>query len=224
MVKIAFVIDDVNPKDGYNLKDKKMDMIKELHDRYGTKFTLFVPAMFEGGYDLRNNKEWCDYIKGYDWIDVNVHGLTHQCIDPKQGAQEFLGISNHEIDSRIKEMKKIMTECFGAKEMIFKAPGWYIRPEHFVLLQNNGYKSVADNFIGQRGLQMMSRMVRYPYTLSIENLHSSHYTDTIILHSHIEFAGSNKNAIDRCYNDVVKYLDGFKEINGIFLKDVQVKI
>lgn len=220
-MNIAFKIDDVNPKEKFNLKDNKFELIKKLNEKYGLKFDLFIPANYEGKYDLRKHKEWCEFIKSVPFFNVNYHGLIHESFDPNLGSQELAGISSFEIDSRLKEMKLIFDECFGKDDKrIFKAPGWYIRPNHFIQLQQNGINHVSDMFIGQNPIVTYSNLILYPYTLSIENLHSNHYKNNLILQSHIEYGKSNRNALELCYERLCKYLDSLDNIQPIFMRDL----
>lgn len=195
VLKIAFSVDDVNPTPGYGLlfDHDPILWLKKLNEEFGCKFTLFCIPMLDGQEknSWLNNKRFCERIKETPYFEVAQHGLTHQAPKPELGAQEFAGLSNDEAYTRIIKGNRILTEA-GFNVKGFKAPGWYITPVMYKMIEDTGFDYVADHFMGTYSIKQ-DGIYRVPYTFSAEKIFHPLHDDYLIIHSHINKKGGNRN-------------------------------
>lgn len=104
--------------------------ILDLFDKYSIKATFFCV-----GKDIRDkkNKEIILYMvsKGHE---IANHTFTHFISPP------FSSLSSTEKFREIKLADKLIYECTGRKPVGFKAPGYYIDKDTFLILNELGYK------------------------------------------------------------------------------------
>lgn len=200
MVTIVFDCDDIHPEEGYGLlkEEGPLGLFKNLYDEFGVKTTIFTVPFWEGQQhlSLRENIDWCEWLKKQSYLEIANHGRVHLNNDvEKYGSQEFI---NADVETTIKLIndsvnmfKEVGIECDG-----FRFPGWGRQSYQYPILAKH-FKYVGDHFIGQKPIITAEGLCRIPYTLSIDNLHSTHYNgdDIVIVHSHIN-QKSGKNCID----------------------------
>ena len=192
MTRIVFDVDDVAPVMGYGLlkEDGEFSYLLKLHKEFGVKFTLFVIPFFRKQVSIEDKKDWVEWIKSKPYFEIECHGLTHEAIKPEYGGQEFLGIPLREVDTRLQQSLTLFKNC-EVNCQGFRSPGWFMDKGMYTLL-NNRFKYVGDHIIGVKPIKWRN-LWRIPYTLSIDNLHSTHYDDVVIVHSHISCQDGNKN-------------------------------
>jgi len=227
MVKIIFDCDDIHPEEGYGfLKEEgPLGLLKDLYDDFGVKTTIFVVPLWEGKYNITHHKDWCEWLKEQPYLEIANHGFTHINTEKKYESQEFIDKDKSSSDMLIKSSINLFNEV-GIKCEGFRFPGWGNRPYQYPILAKY-FKYVGDHFIGQKSIITTDGLYRIPYTLSIDNLHSTHYSgdDIIIVHSHI-----NEKSGNNCINDKVifrakKWLKEIMENNKdnvefLFMKDL----
>ena len=119
---VVIAIDDIHPEKDWGVEgDVQVEYLKSLNEKYGCKFNLFIPSNYHDKYPL--TKEFVDYWKQYDWIEMSNHGHYHACKNEGVGEMEFYELSTGEANQRIQESLSLWEEC-GHKPHGFRAPGW----------------------------------------------------------------------------------------------------
>ena len=119
---IVVAIDDVHPEKDWGIEgDVQVEYLKSLNEKYGVKFNLFIPSNYHDKYPL--TKEFVDFWKQYDWIEMSNHGHYHACKNNGIGEMEFYELTTGEANQRIQESLSLWEEC-GYKPHGFRAPGW----------------------------------------------------------------------------------------------------
>lgn len=206
-LKIAFSVDDVNPTPGYGLlfNNDPTHWLQKLNEEFGCKFTLFCIPMLEGNEknSWLNNKGFVKKLQEHDYFEIAQHGLTHQAQDPKFGAQEFMGFSDEDIHKHVLEGKKILTRS-GFDVKGFKAPGWFITPNTYKILEDLGFDYIADHFMGTVSIKQ-DDIYRLPYTFSAEKIYHPLHDDYLIIHSHINKKDGNLNGWTKELYEAVRH-------------------
>lgn len=226
VLKIAFSVDDFAPKPGYGLlwDNDPVKYLNLLNKEFGCKFTLFSIPFSDGKpeYNWERNPGFVKKVLSTPYFEIAQHGLTHRAQKPEWGAQEFLNISNEEALQRIQEGKNIFRRV-GVPIKGFKMPGWFIAPVHYNMIQEEGFEYLSDHFMGNRIIKQ-NGLVLVPYTLSIDKLYHSEYTDYLILHSHISPLEGNKNGWTKeLYESVRQYLIELKnktDVEFVFISEL----
>ena len=119
---VVVAIDDVHPEKDWGVEgDVQVEYLKSLNEKYGVKFNLFIPSNYHDKYPL--TKEFVDFWKQYDWIEMSNHGHYHACKNNGIGEMEFYELTTGEANQRIQESLSLWEEC-GYKPHGFRAPGW----------------------------------------------------------------------------------------------------
>ena len=119
---VVVAIDDVHPEKDWGVEgDVQVEYLKELNKKYGVKFNLFIPSNYHDKYPL--TKEFVDFWKQYDWIEMSNHGHYHACKNEGVGEMGFFELTTGEANQRIQESLSLWEEC-GYKPHGFRAPGW----------------------------------------------------------------------------------------------------
>ena len=119
---VVVAIDDVHPEKDWGVEgDVQVEYLKSLNEKYGVKFNLFIPSNYHDKYPL--TKEFVDYWKQYDCIEMSNHGHYHACKNEGVGEMEFYELTTGEANQRIQESLSLWEEC-GYKPHGFRAPGW----------------------------------------------------------------------------------------------------
>ena len=90
-MKIVISIDDVHPQSGWRiLSDPTEKWLRELNERFGAKFTLFVPSNYHKQYPLSKHKTWVNELSNVEFVELACHGHYHMTSDPTRfGEMEF---------------------------------------------------------------------------------------------------------------------------------------
>lgn len=214
VLKIAFSVDDIAPIEGFGLEKEKgnLNYLLKLNEEFGVKFTLFLIPNLKGQNNIEYYSNWINWLKSKPFFEIAAHGYEHW--NSRGDSIEFFKIPKEKAEELIKKC----LECFhkvGIEPHGFKYPGWLYETEFINLLFPN-FKYLADHFVSIYSIKMTNGFYRIPYTLSAENLHSNHYDDTLIIHSHIGVDKQNKNGFtDELYENVRNYLkEIIKKNNG----------
>ena len=213
-LKIAWSVDDVVPipEHGLNREEGNFKYLFALNKEFGAKFTLFTTPNYKGVFDIRNYVPWCEWLKSLDFCEIAAHGFTHHNQKTKMGT-EFFKITESEAENLLNETVMSFNEV-GIRVRGFKFPGWLHETEFIDLLPKYGFGWLADHFVSIYPLKLTNGFYRIPYTLSTGNLHSDHYKNILILHSHISVDQQNKNGFnDEHYIEVRKFLKKIVEKN-----------
>jgi peptidoglycan/xylan/chitin deacetylase (PgdA/CDA1 family) len=122
----AISIDDVCPKEEFRiLGDTTEKWLRLLNEKYGAKFTCFVPSNYHNQFPLSQHKEWAQELASIDWIELAAHGHLHMTSDPKQfGECEFFELqSEKDVLARLRRM----FDEWNAIDYLpvgWKSPGW----------------------------------------------------------------------------------------------------
>lgn len=225
-LKVAFSVDDVAPTPGYGLlmQNDPLVWLEKLHEEFGCKFTLFCIPLLNGEEknNWNKNKTWVNKIKNINYYEIAQHGLTHQAQKPEYGAQEFLGLSTDDIFQRISLGKQIFNSV-GIDVKGFKAPGWYLTPDTYRILEECGFDYIADHFFGNTPIKQ-EKIYRIPYTISIEKITHLEHDDYLIFHSHINPEGGNKNGWTKELYEhmrrVLKTLEELKDVEYVTMSEL----
>jgi len=213
-LKIAFSVDDVAPIPTHGLlrEEDNLKYLFKLNKEFGVKFTLFVVPNWEGKADILEHKDWVKWLSSFDFLEIANHGLHHYNPRNKTGM-EFVDV-NEEVAEQLLKASITKFREVGLEPKILKIPGWKFNSELMSLFPKLGFKGLADHFVGVHIIKMTNGFYRIPYTLSAENLHSKHYKDLLIIHTHIAVDKQNKNGwTDKLFDEVRNYLKEIIELN-----------
>ena len=124
---VVVAIDDVHPEKEWGIEgDVQIEYLKKLNKKFGVKFNLFIPSNYHGKFPL--TKEFVDYWKQYDWIEMSSHGHYHACQNEGIGEMEFVELNYGDATQRIQKSLELW-ESFGYKPKGFRAPGWGVNQQ-----------------------------------------------------------------------------------------------
>ena len=134
---VVIAIDDVHPEKDWGIEgDVQVEYLKSLNEKYGCKFNLFIPSNYHNKFPI--TKEFVDFWKQYDWIELSNHGHFHACKEKtitgkdkdtgdkvimELGEMEFFELTTGEANQRIQESLSLWEKC-GHIPHGFRAPGW----------------------------------------------------------------------------------------------------
>ena len=126
-VNVVVAIDDVHPEKEWGIDgDVQIDYLKALNKDYGVKFNLFIPSNYHDKFPI--TKEFVDFWKQYDWIEMSNHGHYHACKNEGIGEMEFYELNHGEANQRIQESLDLWKSC-GYTPKGFRAPGWGVNQQ-----------------------------------------------------------------------------------------------
>ena len=124
MDTVLIAIDDLHPEQGWGCEgDESVGYLQALNEEFGCKFTLFIPSNYHHKYPLSQYRDWIDFWKSKDWVEIAAHGHYHECVNPNIGEQEFLELNKAEALDRIKESFN-QWDLVGHFPHGFRMPGW----------------------------------------------------------------------------------------------------
>lgn len=230
VLKIAFSTDDIWPCAGHGLLKNNDNFVymKRLNDEFGLKFTLFTVPFYKGKDELKitKYKSWIKWIQEQGFYEIAMHGLTHSTDRPQYVKMPWLELHDlpeEEVKTKLIEALNLFKEC-GVEIKGHKTPGWLNPKDNCIykVLNELGLEWMADNLIGAKPIKFSNGLNIIPYTLSTENLHSTHYKNgTLILHSHMnQDGGLCKNGWnEELYQKTREFLLKLKE-NGAEFKPI----
>lgn len=148
-LRINIACDDVNPKKGYRILGEPTEKwFRELNERFGAKFDLFIPSNYHNEAPLSENKEWVRELSSIDYFSLQYHGHFHECTDPiRFGECEFAELmSPTEINQRLHYMSYEWDQC-GVLPTGFRPPGWLISEESRNAIQNHWYNQTGIDWV-----------------------------------------------------------------------------
>jgi len=183
--------DDVNP--GNCSSTSELDY--HLYQLYykGFRPTIFVPAYFEGKYNLSFHREWVERAKEY--YDIQAHGLFHV---GGYGACEFL-----KTEGELEVIMTVMQEIYksvGVYPTVLRPPGW-LHNENFDYSKYFKHLSVHDE-----------KEIQYINIHEItNNPHDSEPAkEFVILHSHAGPPSDNDLSNPELFKKLLEWLELYK--------------
>ena len=191
-VKVVVAIDDLHPEKGWGCYgDESVAYLKNLWEEFGCKFTLFIPSNYHGKYPLSEHKDWVEFWKNKDWVELAAHGHYHQCERTDIGECEFF-----ELDTEEKTEQRI-GECLtewnkvGVKPKGWRNPGWLAHPNAIKVLgkyfdysaihaeHNRGITWDCKTFVGCDGINETENINLYDKTFMFQSHIAGDWNDNI---------------------------------------------
>jgi hypothetical protein len=212
---VVIAIDDLHPEKGWGCDgDLCVAYLKNLWEEFGCKFTLFIPSNYHGKYPLSQHKDWIDFWKKQEWVELSAHGHYHQCERTDIGECEFF-----ELDTEDKALQRI-GECLTEWNKVeykpkgWRNPGWLAHPNAVkVLGKYFDYSAIHEEH--NRGLSWDCKTF-----IGCDGIHETDsikiYGDTFMFQSHI--AGDwndntwNKKNYEN-FRNVLEYLSKNYKLN-----------
>ena len=133
---VIIAIDDLHPEKGWGCDgDLSVAYLKNLWEEFGCKFTLFVPSNYHGKYPLSEHKDWVDFWKEKEWVELAAHGHYHKCERTDIGECEFFELNYLDAVQRIGESMGEWQKC-GIRPSGFRMPGWACNQESAQAISN----------------------------------------------------------------------------------------
>jgi hypothetical protein len=189
---VVIAVDDVHPEEGWGYEgDIPTGYLNELHSEFGCKFTLFVPSNYHKKFPLSEYKDWVEYWKSKDWIELAAHGHFHQCERTDIGECEFWELDTTEkAQDRIKLMLNEW-EAVNHKPSGWRNPGWVGHPvavkelgKHFKYSavhyqHNNNLKWDCKTFFGGDGINTNDIKIHNGNTIMFQSHIAGEWNDNI---------------------------------------------
>ena len=192
VTNLVVAIDDLHPEQGWGCEgDIQVEYLSELNKMFGVKFNLFSPSYYHNDYPL--TKDWVDFWKQFDWIELSNHGHFHD-VSPQNkqhiGEQEFLELSYSQAEDRIKQSLSLWKSC-GHIPNGFRSPGWGINQEsadviskHFKWVAkheqiNRDIKFNTKCFVGCDGINESDNINLYDNTFMFQSHIAGDWNDNV---------------------------------------------
>lgn len=121
---VTISIDDLHPEEGWGCEgDESVGYLEELNKEFGCKFTLFIPSNYHNKYPLSEHKDWVEFWKKKDWVELAAHGHYHSCESKEIGECEFLELDYTSALDRINQSYREWGACNHTPSG-FRMPGW----------------------------------------------------------------------------------------------------
>jgi predicted deacetylase len=185
------------------------EILANLKDHFPKfRITLFtVPydkSLFQDKPQWDKYEEWAEYMKEEDWIEIAVHGLTHE-------EHEF-ECSYEEAEQKLIQAESIFNRAGVKYSKIFRPPYWQISPEALQAVKNRGY-IIASHPKWQ--LPNDPTLKTYTYNHSWEEP----WPNWPIVKSHGHMTPGSGNGVVECYENMLKMPQEAKFLTiGEFLK------
>ena len=219
---VVIAIDDIHPEKDWGIEgDVQVEYLKSLNEKYGCKFNLFIPSNYHGKYPL--TKEFVDFWKQYDWIEMSNHGHYHACKNEGIGEMEFLEMTTGETTQRIQESLSLWEEC-GYKPHGFRAPGWGLTQE--------SANVVSSYFQWVAGHEEINKDIVWPsdtkYFIGCDGINEpdslSLYGNTFMFQSHINGVHNDNVWTEENYlhfEQVIDYLLSQYELQFVTISEIK---
>lgn len=195
-LNVVIPIDDTHPQLGWGLPDDEcVDILFKLHKEFGCKFVQFIPSNYHGQFPLSKYKEWVNFWKELDWIELSAHGHFHnrKLVSSNCRECEFLELNYIEAERRIQQSLEEW-DSVGLRPIGWRMPGWVATQDSFDVVSNYfDYVAIHGNLNDNIDL---NNIKVFKGENSIHNTTSlTLFGDTLLFQSHI--AGLyNKNNWD----------------------------
>lgn len=125
-LNIVIPIDDTHPEIGWGIEnDDCTKFLIQLNKDFGCKFVHFIPSNYHNKFPLSQFKDWVDYWKQFDWIELAAHGHFHKrtVIDENCRECEFIELNYNQAKTRLEESLNEWDKV-GIKPKGWRMPGW----------------------------------------------------------------------------------------------------
>ena len=132
---VTISIDDLHPEQGWGCEgDEAVGYLEELNKEFGCKFTLFIPSNYHNRYPLRLFKDWVDFWKSTEWVELAAHGHYHKCERTDIGECEFFELDD--IGSAEQRIFRCLRTWFDVeyRPRGWRNPGWLCTPKAAVAI------------------------------------------------------------------------------------------
>jgi len=183
---VIVAIDDIHPEQGWGCEgDIQIEYLDKLWEKYGCKFSLFIPSYYHDEYPL--TKDWIKFWESKPYIEFCSHGRFHNCKKypvEQIGEQEFLELDFGEATERcqqiIDDWKKV-----GHRPKGFRAPGWGVTQD--------SANAISNYFEWVAGHEEINRDIEWncsKYFVGCDGIHETEnlqlYGNTFMFQSHIQ--------------------------------------
>ena len=200
---VVVAIDDIHPEKDWGVEgDVQIEYLKALNDKFGVKFNLFIPSNYHDKYPI--TKEFVDFWKQYDWVEMSNHGHYHACKTENVGEMEFFELNYGETTQRIQESLNLWESC-GYKPKGFRAPGWGISQE--------AADVVSENFEWVAQHEDINKRIKFntKHFIGADGIHQSDdvklYGNTFMFQSHIQGDWNDNTWNEENFNYFQRILD-----------------
>ena len=186
---VVIAIDDVHPENGWGVEgDVQIDYLRELNEKFGVKFNLFIPSNYHGHFPITT--DFVDFWKQYDWIEMSNHGHYHACHSEGMGEMEFLELSYGLAVERIQESLNLWEQC-GHRPRGFRPPGWGVHQQSADAISNYfdwvaGHNEIHDGitwgcqfFEGRDGIHQTDNIQLYGNTFMFTSHINGTHNDNV---------------------------------------------
>jgi|TARA_B100001093_G_C26808733_1_gene1006637 hypothetical protein len=219
---VTISIDDLHPKKDWGCDgDLSVAFLKNLWKEFGCKFTLFIPSNYHGKYPLSKHKDWVDFWRNQEWVELAAHGHFHLCERDDIGECEFF-----ELDTEVKAEERIQ-QCLNEWKSVgytpkgWRNPGWLAHPQAIQIIGNHFKYSAIHNehnhdikwscktFTGHDGINQTESIQMYGDTFMFQSHIAGDWNDNIW----------NKNNYEN-FREVLIYLSSLYELNYVTLGEL----
>ena len=143
---VTVSIDDLHPEQGWGCEgDESVGYLEELNKEFGCKFNLFIPSNYHNKYPLSQFKDWVEFWKSRNWVELSAHGHFHKCERNDIGECEFFELNYEQAYQRIDESMKEWISCDYIPTG-FRMPGWLCNQESGRAIgERYGYVAIHSN-------------------------------------------------------------------------------
>lgn len=182
MTNLIVAIDDLHPEQGWGCEgDECVSYLEQLNEEFGCKFTLFIPSNYHGKYPISENKDWIDFWRSKDWVELSAHGHFHSCERDDIGECEFFELDTEsKTEERIQQCLKEW-QSVGHKPKGWRNPGWLAHPNAVSVVgryfdyaaiheeHNRGMSWSCKTFVGCDGINETERINLYDNTFMFQS-------------------------------------------------------
>lgn len=210
-MRVVVCVDDVHPETGWgNSSDSSMHFMQHLHETYGVRFTLFIPANYHKKYPLSQYSGWLSDLYSSGMFELAAHGLYHDTSNfATLGECEFFELTSPDEINRRLDM--IFDEWYSACKIIpsgWRSPGWLCSKESCEAIDKR-FKYVAIHYQHNNGLEWNNAIPFYGHDDIQSTDISLHNGDMIMFQSHINGSRNRNNWTKSNYMQLehsIKYL------------------
>lgn len=225
---IYIAIDDIHPEKNWGLpEDIQIDYIKKLNLKYGCKFTFFVPSNYHNKFPLNKHKEWVNYWKQFNWIELSGHGHFHS--NTNSNECEFLNLNYTVAKERIyQSLNEWLQSDYNIKGWRF--PGWLASQESFNAITQIGcfnYIAIHPNLNESIKLNNGIKVINKSNSININDIRDLELTNNkdnyhLFFQSHINGKTNSNNWNDANYN---KFDNALELINSLpFIDKIEYRL
>lgn len=228
------MIDDVHPEKGYMYEDDLYELLAKLHEDYGLKYTLFIPANWENDCPIVSYQRWMRVLIETSWIEIAAHGYCHQR-HSTGGAAEFADFDELDERKTIGALGWIDSDfgSYGLERVGFKPPGWQFDNRLIPLIAERfsymavHFKDVGHKFECTKGDSPVYYDPQHDLSIVTNTCHVQDekyniVNNTIVIQSHIQSqSGNNSNLSPENIKNLRRAFDEvIGEFEPLFVKEL----